>query len=83
MSEEPSYDPKLLERLDFRHADGVFQPPISAVNPGEDLLVRPLCPADYDRGELEFISSTLKCINSSHSWVESFTLSIVLSFLVN
>jgi hypothetical protein len=29
-----------------------FDPPISPNEPGEGLIVRPLCPADYDKGDI-------------------------------
>lgn len=29
-----------------------FDPPISPSEPGENLILRPLCPADYDKGNI-------------------------------
>lgn len=48
--DEPLYDPEILKRLDFSRCSAKFKPRISARDPGEGLLVRPLCPDDYDRG---------------------------------
>lgn len=56
LSEEPLYDPKILERLDFSKARTKFSPAVSAVQPGEGLRVRPLCRADYRRGFLQLLS---------------------------
>lgn len=50
LSEEPLYDPKILERLDFSKARTKFNPPVSAAHPGEGLRVRPLRRADFHRG---------------------------------
>lgn len=51
LSTEPLYDPELLKRLDFSQSSTKFDPAISASNPGQGLVVRPLCPADYDKGD--------------------------------
>jgi hypothetical protein len=50
LSSEPLYDPDLLKRLDFSQSKTKFDPPISPSEPGEALIVRPLCAADYDKG---------------------------------
>ena len=50
-SEVPLYDPKLLATLnwgDVKHMKGG----VTSLAPGPGLRVRPLCKADYDRGEL-------------------------------
>lgn len=47
----------LLTHLNFERSPAKFQPPISAVAPGEPwLLVRPLCESDYDRGFLKLLA---------------------------
>ncbi|KAJ1529312.1 hypothetical protein ONE63_006105 [Megalurothrips usitatus] len=56
LSEEPLYDPKILERLDFNKVRSKFNPPVSAVRPGEGLRVRPLRRADFHRGFLQLLS---------------------------
>ncbi|XP_067010692.1 probable glucosamine 6-phosphate N-acetyltransferase isoform X2 [Anabrus simplex] len=53
--EEPLYNPELLKQLDFSKFSGVLNPPVSVMQPGDQLRVRPLCPADYDRGFLELL----------------------------
>jgi len=51
LSNEPLYNPDLLKRLDFSQSKTKFDPPISPSEPGEALIVRPLCPADYNKGD--------------------------------
>ena len=50
MNEEYLFDKSLLEKLDFQPAKNVFNPFISAGNPGKGLCVRPLSTGDYDKG---------------------------------
>ncbi|XP_049788656.1 probable glucosamine 6-phosphate N-acetyltransferase isoform X2 [Schistocerca nitens] len=52
---EPMYDPELLKKLDFSQSPTKFNPPVTAVNPGENLLVRPLCRADYEKGFVQLL----------------------------
>ncbi|CAH1392235.1 unnamed protein product [Nezara viridula] len=47
------FDPKILENIDFQPAECHYNPPINAINPGEDLVLRPLRISDYDNGFLE------------------------------
>ena len=45
------FDPKLLQEIDFENKCKVtFDPAISPSDPGDSLVMRPLCLADYDRG---------------------------------
>lgn len=55
LNHEPMYDPELLKKLDFSQSPTKFNPPVTAVNPGENLLVRPLCRADYDKGFVQLL----------------------------
>jgi glucosamine-phosphate N-acetyltransferase len=51
------YDPSLLLKLDFFRSPAKFNPPITAVAPGEPWLkVRPLKSGDYRRGFLQSLS---------------------------
>jgi glucosamine-phosphate N-acetyltransferase len=51
------YDPSLLLKLDFFKSPAKFNPPITAVAPGEPWLsVRPLKSGDYRRGFLQSLS---------------------------
>lgn len=63
LSEEPMYDPNLLKKLDFRQADTIFNPPVTAAEPGEFLLVRPLCSADFNRGMIKILFIYRNVIN--------------------
>lgn len=60
LSTEPLYDPELLKRLDFSQSSTKFDPPISASDPGQGLVVRPLCPADYDKGFVRLLGQLTK-----------------------
>jgi hypothetical protein len=62
--DEPLFDPEILKRLDFSRCKAKFKPLISARDPGEGLLVRPLCPDDYDRGRYTVINAVT--LLSSH-----------------
>lgn len=53
------FDAKILESIDFQPAECHYNPPISAINPGDDLLLRPLRISDYDSGEIIFIFTFL------------------------
>ncbi|XP_021936241.1 probable glucosamine 6-phosphate N-acetyltransferase isoform X2 [Zootermopsis nevadensis] len=64
LSSEPLYNPDLL-RLDFSQIKTKFDPPISPSEPGEALIVRPLCPADYDKGFVQLLSQLTKVGNIS------------------
>ncbi|PSN48908.1 putative glucosamine 6-phosphate N-acetyltransferase [Blattella germanica] len=57
---EPLYDPDLLKRLDFSKSSTKFEPQISACQPGDGLLVRPLCLSDYDKGFIQLLGQLTK-----------------------
>lgn len=57
---EPLYDPDLLKRLDFSQTLTKFEPSISACQPGDGLLLRPLCPSDYDKGFVQLLGQLTK-----------------------
>ncbi|XP_053117059.1 glucosamine 6-phosphate N-acetyltransferase isoform X2 [Hemicordylus capensis] len=46
----PMYDPHLLQELDWSQNTVTFSPAISPANPGDGLVLRPLCEADINRG---------------------------------
>ncbi|KAJ9582845.1 hypothetical protein L9F63_022804 [Diploptera punctata] len=56
----PLYDPDLLKRLDFSESTTKFEPLISASQPGDGLLVRPLCSSDYDKGFIQLLGQLTK-----------------------
>lgn len=53
LDETPLFEPSLLQELDWSGNTASFSPPISVSSPGEGLLLRPLCLADFNRGESE------------------------------
>ncbi|MGH0177848.1 UNVERIFIED_CONTAM: hypothetical protein FKN15_076406 [Acipenser sinensis] len=59
LDETPLFDPGLLKELDWSENTVQFSPPISPSQPGEGLLLRPLCPADLNRGILSRLRLTL------------------------
>ncbi|XP_057707281.1 glucosamine 6-phosphate N-acetyltransferase [Corythoichthys intestinalis] len=56
LDETPLFDPALLEELDWSENSASFFPLISPTNPGEGLVLRPLCTADFNRGFLKVLS---------------------------
>lgn len=51
LDEIPLFDPSLLQDLDWSSSSVSFSPPISPSSPGDGLVLRPLCTADFNRGE--------------------------------
>ncbi|XP_056123154.1 glucosamine 6-phosphate N-acetyltransferase [Rhinichthys klamathensis goyatoka] len=56
LDEMPLFDPSLLQELDWSGNTVSFSPPISPSQPGEGLVLRPLCTADLDRGFYKVLS---------------------------
>lgn len=56
LSETPLFDPALLMSLDWSHNDVEFNPTISPASPGEGLVMRPLCTADFNKGFMKVLS---------------------------
>ncbi|XP_040591690.1 glucosamine 6-phosphate N-acetyltransferase isoform X1 [Mesocricetus auratus] len=48
--ETPMFDPSLLTEVDWSQNTATFSPAISPTNPGEGLVLRPLCTADLNKG---------------------------------
>ncbi len=61
LDETPLFDPSLLQELDWSSNTVSFSPPISPTQPGEGLVLRPLCTADLDRGTVTVQHSALSC----------------------
>lgn len=53
LDETPLFDPSLLLELDWSSSKVSFSPPVSPSEPGDGLALRPLHPADLDRGTSE------------------------------
>ncbi|XP_026781880.1 glucosamine 6-phosphate N-acetyltransferase [Pangasianodon hypophthalmus] len=56
LDETPLFDPSLLQELDWSSSKVSFSPPISPLEPGDGLVLRPLRPADLDRGLYKVLS---------------------------
>ncbi|XP_019747388.1 glucosamine 6-phosphate N-acetyltransferase [Hippocampus comes] len=50
LDETPLFDPSLLQELDWSDNSVSFSPRISPSSPGDGLVLRPLCTADFNRG---------------------------------
>lgn len=76
---ESLYQASLLTKLNFARSPAKFNPPITAVNPGETwMVVRPLQRGDYDKGFLQLLgqlTSVGNCTrkqfdgNFKHGWI--------------
>ncbi|XP_068597146.1 glucosamine 6-phosphate N-acetyltransferase [Brachionichthys hirsutus] len=60
LDETPLFEASLLEELDWSSSAASFSPPISASSPGDDLVLRPLCMADFNRGYFKVLSQLTK-----------------------
>uniref|UniRef100_A0A8C6WZJ2 Glucosamine 6-phosphate N-acetyltransferase n=2 Tax=Neogobius melanostomus TaxID=47308 RepID=A0A8C6WZJ2_9GOBI len=61
LDETPLFEPALLHGLDWDNNNTVsFSPPISPSSPGEGLILRPLCTADFNRGFFRVLSQLTK-----------------------
>ncbi|KAM9817411.1 glucosamine 6-phosphate N-acetyltransferase [Neosynchiropus ocellatus] len=56
LDETPLFDPALLQELDWSKNTVNFSPHISPSRPGDGLVLRPLCTADYNRGFFKVLS---------------------------
>uniref|UniRef100_A0A671SRA6 Glucosamine 6-phosphate N-acetyltransferase n=2 Tax=Sinocyclocheilus anshuiensis TaxID=1608454 RepID=A0A671SRA6_9TELE len=56
LDETSLFDPSLLQELDWSSNTVSFSPAISPSQPGEGLVLRPLCTADLDRGFYKVLS---------------------------
>ncbi|GIY37357.1 probable glucosamine 6-phosphate N-acetyltransferase [Caerostris darwini] len=54
--DEYLYPPDVLTKLEMKNCYVHFNPPISISNPGENLILRPLCINDYHKGYLNLLS---------------------------
>ncbi|XP_012678396.1 glucosamine 6-phosphate N-acetyltransferase [Clupea harengus] len=56
LDETPLFEPSLLKELDWGSSSVSFSPPICPSQPGEGLLLRPLCTADFNKGYYKVLS---------------------------
>uniref|UniRef100_A0A8C3VDM1 Glucosamine 6-phosphate N-acetyltransferase n=1 Tax=Catharus ustulatus TaxID=91951 RepID=A0A8C3VDM1_CATUS len=50
LDDTPMFDPRILQELDWSENTTTFSPAISPLDPGDGLVLRPLCTADLNRG---------------------------------
>ncbi|KAM6979442.1 glucosamine 6-phosphate N-acetyltransferase [Aplochiton taeniatus] len=60
LDETPLFEPSLLEELDWSNNTVPFSPPISPSQPGQGLVLRPLCTADFNRGYYKVLCQLTK-----------------------
>ncbi|ERE84700.1 prostaglandin reductase 1-like protein [Cricetulus griseus] len=58
--ETPMFDPSLLQEVDWSQNTATFSP----MNPGEGLVLRPLCTADLNKG---FFKASAYCLELEHN----------------
>uniref|UniRef100_A0A3Q3EN63 Glucosamine 6-phosphate N-acetyltransferase n=1 Tax=Labrus bergylta TaxID=56723 RepID=A0A3Q3EN63_9LABR len=58
LDETPLFEPSLLQELDWSSNMVSFSPPLSPSSPGEGLVLRPLCTADFNREKFEHMKAT-------------------------
>ncbi|XP_042300946.1 glucosamine 6-phosphate N-acetyltransferase isoform X1 [Sceloporus undulatus] len=72
-SSTPMYDPQLLQELDWSQNTATFSPAISPANPGDGLVLRPLCAADINRGFLKVLSQLTETgVVSPEQFIKTF-----------
>lgn len=54
LDDTPMFDPNILHELDWSENTTTFSPAISPLDPGDGLVLRPLCTADLNRGRILF-----------------------------
>ncbi|XP_059813881.1 glucosamine 6-phosphate N-acetyltransferase [Hemitrygon akajei] len=60
LDDTPLFDPTLLSELDWNQNMVKFSPEISPVSPGDGLILRPLCTADFNRGFFKVLAQLTK-----------------------
>lgn len=60
LDDTPLFDPNLLSELDWSQKMVKFSPNISPMNPGDGLILRPLCTADFNRGFFKVLAQLTK-----------------------
>ncbi|XP_067127299.1 probable glucosamine 6-phosphate N-acetyltransferase [Centruroides vittatus] len=60
------YSMEILKTIDLEKGKAKFNPPLTILNPGENLKMRPLSIGDYDKGFIYLLSQLTKVGNVSH-----------------
>ncbi|XP_030054433.1 glucosamine 6-phosphate N-acetyltransferase [Microcaecilia unicolor] len=56
----PLFDPQLLQELDWSQNAALFSPAVCPKNPGDGLIMRPLCTADWSKGFFKVLGQLTK-----------------------
>uniref|UniRef100_A0A8C2N086 Glucosamine 6-phosphate N-acetyltransferase n=1 Tax=Cricetulus griseus TaxID=10029 RepID=A0A8C2N086_CRIGR len=71
--ETPMFDPSLLQEVDWSQNTATFSLGISPMNPGEGLVLRPLCTADLNKGFFKVLGQLTETgVVSSEQFMKSF-----------
>ncbi|XP_023222322.1 probable glucosamine 6-phosphate N-acetyltransferase isoform X1 [Centruroides sculpturatus] len=65
-NQEYLYSMEILKMVDLEKGKAKFNPPLTVLNPGENLKMRPLSVGDYDKGFIYLLSQLTKVGNVSH-----------------
>ncbi|KAM9147654.1 glucosamine 6-phosphate N-acetyltransferase isoform 2-T3 [Pangshura tecta] len=69
----PMFDPNLLHELDWSQNTATFSPAISPLDPGDGLVMRPLCTADLNRGFFKVLGQlTAAGVVSPEQFIKTF-----------
>lgn len=69
----PMFDPNLLHELDWSQNTATFSPAISPLDPGDGLVMRPLCTADLNKGFFKVLGQlTAAGVVSPEQFIKTF-----------
>nr|XP_042126270.1 glucosamine 6-phosphate N-acetyltransferase [Peromyscus maniculatus bairdii] len=76
-NETPMFDPSLLKEVDWSQNTATFSPAISPMNPGEGLVLRPLCTGDLNKGFFKLLGQLTEIgIVSPEQFMSYYQLSL-------
>ncbi|NXJ90624.1 GNA1 acetyltransferase, partial [Corythaixoides concolor] len=69
----PMFDPSILHELDWSENTATFSPAISPLDPGDGLVLRPLCTADLNRGFFKVLGQLTETgVASPEQFIKTF-----------
>ncbi|XP_050192109.1 glucosamine 6-phosphate N-acetyltransferase isoform X1 [Myiozetetes cayanensis] len=69
----PMFDPRILHELDWSENTTTFSPAISPLDPGDGLVLRPLCTADLNRGFFKVLGQLTETgVTSPEQFIKTF-----------
>ncbi|NXF39617.1 GNA1 acetyltransferase, partial [Nyctibius bracteatus] len=69
----PMFDPNILHELDWSENTTTFSPAISPLDPGDGLVLRPLCTADINRGFFKVLDQLTETgVASPEQFIKTF-----------